>query len=191
MGSVTVTPASFTMVLFDADRIRELATRLQAELGMGDTDVEVVVDEATPLTRAHVASADPAQVVIESGAIEDPKRPRQLSDERAVDVIGRLLLRVRDRRERGFADAPPDGELTPAEAAAWTAYAEGRLERLGHPAQQQRWRYHFRNRHGFTDAADAAFDRLWAADTLTWAELSALSAEAAAAAVPSRAAPVG
>ena len=27
---------------------------------------------------------------------------------------------------------------------------------------QQRWRYNFRNRHGFTDQVDAAFDRLWA-----------------------------
>ncbi len=187
MGAVSVTPATFTMVLFDAGRIRELTVGLLAELGMDDVDVEVVVDETTPLTRVRVSSADPARVSIESGALEDPRRPRQLSDERAVDVVGRLLLRVRDRREPGFADAPADDRLTPAQAAAWTAYAEGRLARLGHPSQQQRWRYHFRTRHGFTDTADAVFDRLWSADALTWADLAALSDEAAA----SRAAPVG
>jgi hypothetical protein len=47
--------------------------------------------------------------------------------------------------------------------------------------QRQRRLYQFRNRHGFTDAADAAFDRLWSADGLTWAEISALSDEALAA----------
>ena len=31
--------------------------------------------------------------------------------------------------------------------------------------------YQFRNRYGFTDAADAAFDRLWSAEALTWADL--------------------
>ena len=45
----------------------------------------------------------------------------------------------------------------------------GRLGRLGHPVQRQRRLYQFRNRHGFTDAADAAFEQLWEADDLTWA----------------------
>ena len=56
----------------------------------------------------------------------------------------------------------------------------GRLARLGYPPQRQRRLYHFRNRHGFTDAADAAFDRLWAADGLTWAEIVAISDDAIA-----------
>ena len=43
---------------------------------------------------------------------------------------------------------------------------------------QQRWRYNFRNRHGFTDEADQAFNRLWASDGLTWDELEAISAAA-------------
>ena len=34
----------------------------------------------------------------------------------------------------------------------------GACARAGHQAQRQRWLYHFRNRHGFTDEADAAFD---------------------------------
>jgi hypothetical protein len=51
----------------------------------------------------------------------------------------------------------------------------GRLGRLGYRVHEQRWRYNFRNRHGFTDQADAAFDRIWAADALTWSDLTALS----------------
>jgi hypothetical protein len=39
--------------------------------------------------------------------------------------------------------------------------------------QEQRRRYHFRNRHGFTDVADAMFERLWNGDGLTWAEIEA------------------
>jgi len=30
-------------------------------------------------------------------------------------------------------------------------------------------------RHGFSDAADAAFDRIWTADDLDWAALIAIS----------------
>ena len=63
---------------------------------------------------------------------------------------------------------------------AWEVHAAGRLARAGQQAQLQRWRYHFRNRHGFTDEGDAAFDTLWSADTLSWAEIQALSATALA-----------
>ena len=88
-----------------------------------------------------------------------------------------MLLRVRDRLIGGFGDAPPDDELTLAQMAAWETYCVGRLERLGVPVNQQRWRYNFRNRHGFTDQVDVAFDRLWASDGLTWAELQAIGAD--------------
>jgi hypothetical protein len=67
-------------------------------------------------------------------------------------------------------------------SSAWQAYCVGRLHRLGHRVQRQRRLYHFRNRHGFTDEADAAFDRLWTADALTWSEITALSDGAAEAA---------
>ena len=41
----------------------------------------------------------------------------------------------------------------------------GRLERLGYDVRPRSRRlYHFRNRHGFTDVADNAFKRLWAAE---------------------------
>ncbi len=46
---------------------------------------------------------------------------------------------------------------------------------MGYPAQRQRRIYNFRNRHGFTDVADAAFERLWTSDGLDWAEIVGLS----------------
>ena len=72
---------------------------------------------------------------------------------------------------------------TLAESVAWQAHCVGRLGRLGHRVQRKRRQYQFRNRHGFTDAADAAFEGLWTADNLTWQEIKALSDEARAALV--------
>jgi hypothetical protein len=116
-------------------------------------------------------------IAVESGALEDPKRPRHLSPGGAADVIGRLLFRVRDRRDPAFGEPPPDDELSIAHTTAWDAHSIGRLVRLGHKHfnNRQRRLYHYRNRHGFSDAADEAFARLWDADRLTWAEIVALS----------------
>ena len=44
-----------------------------------------------------------------------------------------------------------------------------------------RRQYVFRLYNGFTDIADDAFERLWAGDNFTWAELQALCAECKAA----------
>ena len=74
-----------------------------------------------------------------------------------------------------FGEAPADDELSLAQTAAWETYCVGRLGRLGISVNQQRWRYNFRNRHGFTDSGDGAFDRLWASDGLTWGELDEIS----------------
>jgi hypothetical protein len=145
---------------------------------MQDHDVAIEVDESTPLARVRVEVADPIAIRAESGAFEDPKRPRQQSEIMTATSLGRVLLRVRDRLLGGFADAPSDKQLSLAEMAAWEAYCLGRLERLGITVNQQRWRYNFRNRHGFTDHADAAFDRLWAGDALTWDDLRDISADA-------------
>jgi hypothetical protein len=110
-----------------------------------------------------------------SGAFEDPRQPRQQSPVHIVTNAGRALLRVRDRGDASFGEAPPDDDVTLVQAAAWDAYCVGRLGRLGYTVHEQRWRYNFRNRHGFTDVADAAFDRIWAADALTWPELTSIS----------------
>jgi hypothetical protein len=172
---VSVVPDQFQFVMFDAGAIAAIGTALMERLGLNDRDLEVVVDETTPLTRITVATGPTVVVSVESGAFEDTRKPRHLS-ERAVETsLGRVLVRARDRMDGSFGDAPPDDELTVQQVAAWDASAIGRLSRLGFAAHQQRWRYNFRNRHGFADSVDAAFDALWNAERLTFAQLCEIS----------------
>jgi hypothetical protein len=120
-------------------------------------------------------------IKVEGGAFEDAKRPRQMSDRGIVDVLGRLLFRVKDRLDPAFGTPPTDQELTLQQQTAWDTYAVGRAERAGLPVQKARRLYHFRNRHAFSDVADAVFNRLWSAETLTWADIEAACAETSAA----------
>ena len=90
---VTVTPETFTMVSYDAARIRELTEEVAAKVGLDpEVDIHVAIDETTPLGVALIASLAPITLTLESGAVEDPKAPRQLSDEGAQNVLGRLLF---------------------------------------------------------------------------------------------------
>jgi hypothetical protein len=182
MARVTVSPESFSLVLFDAATIARVAADVAARVGFpDDEELRVEVDERTPLGRVLVASLRPVTISVESGAFEDPKRPRQLSERRVAEVVGRLLLRVLDRRSPAWEEAPPDDALTLAQQVAWDAYCVGRLERLGVAVQKERRRYHFRNRHGFTDVADEAFERLWSATEVGWADIVEVCATTAAA----------
>jgi hypothetical protein len=178
--SVSVTPQEFKYVAYDAALIQRVAEGLLSSLGLEDRDLNIEVDETTPLSRTRVEIGDATiSIRAESGAFEDTKRPRQQSEAATATSLGRVLLRVRDRLAGGFGEAPPDDELTLAQVAAWETYCVGRLERLGIDVNRQRWLYNFRNRHGFTDAADSAFDTLWTSDGLTWGELQAISARLA------------
>lgn len=177
--AVTVAPETFAFVSFDAARIAALGAEVLGLLGLPD-DLHVEVDERTPAARVTVEDGSPVVVRAESGAFEDTRRPRAMSDGATTLALGRVLLRLRDRREGGFAEAPPDAELSLVQIAAWDSYVLGRLARLGLSVHEPRWRYNFRNRHGFTDAADAAFDRLFAADGLTWGAVTAISEAAGA-----------
>jgi hypothetical protein len=138
--------------------------------------IRLEIDQTTPLGRV-IASIDgtssDAQITIraESGALEDSRRPTHFGPERTAMAVGRMLLRARDRMRPDFADVGTDQDLTVQELAAWDAYCAGRLARLGQRVNQQRWRYNYRNRFGFSDETDAAFDRLWAAEDLGWAEV--------------------
>jgi hypothetical protein len=179
---VEIRPTEFSMVFFDAAEIQGIVEKLVAEIGLpGDLNVTLEIDETTPMGRARVASIDPVLITAESGALEDVKAPRKLSEVGTLDVIGKLLYSVRDRRDPGFGEPPTDDDLTLQQSVAWEVYCVGRLGRLGHPVQRQRRLYQFRNRHGFTDAADAAFGQLWEADDLTWDDISRISQEAIAA----------
>ena len=138
-----------------------------------EIQIDVMVDERSPFGKAFtVVDGRSVTLAIEGGAFEDPQRLRQFSEENSRLVLGRLLFRVADRLDGAFGDPPADADLTPAEHAAWDAYAVGRYaRRAGVGGGRGRRRYAFRIRHGFSDAADRAFDRLWAGSGLTWPDL--------------------
>ena len=86
MASVTVSPEEFKFVFFDGARISAVTEKLLGEIGL-DRDVHIEVDESTPLGRARVSSVDPIVLSAESGAFEDAKRPRHLSERATADAV--------------------------------------------------------------------------------------------------------
>ena len=181
MARVTVTPAAFNLVSYDNGEIRSILETLADRIGLpADAAVRLDVNEATPLGRIKLVSSDPIVMEVEGGALEDSHDLRHLSERSTVDACGRLMLRAFDRRSPAFAEAAGEDELTLQQLTAWDSYSMGRLDRLGYDARKPRRQYHFRNRHGFTDVADAVFERLWTAESLTWADIEAACAETAA-----------
>ncbi|HUQ39143.1 MAG TPA: hypothetical protein VM030_03240 [Acidimicrobiales bacterium] len=179
MPKVVVAPQQFHLVDYDPAVITAVAEKLAGEIGL-TADVTLQVDESTPFGRGTIESLDPPVVKIEGGAFENPKRPKALSEHSVVETLGRVLHQLKDRLDPAFG-APPVGEaVDQMHQTAWDAYAMGRTARLGYEISRPRRQYHFRNRHGFTDVADAAFDRLWQGTGLTWADVEAACAETAA-----------
>jgi len=175
--NITVDPPAFSIVDYEPERIVAVAREVSALVGLpDDVRLEVVVEEDNPFGKtATVVDGRSVRMTIEGGAFEDPQQLRQFSEANARLVLGRLLFRAADRLNPDFGDPPPEGDLTPAEHAAWDAYAVGRYTRLaGVDGGMGRRRYAFRIRHGFSDAADRAFDRLWSASDLTWADIQSI-----------------
>ena len=174
-SKVTVSPAEFAFVKYDADEIAEIVGELAALLEISNP-IHVIVDETTPLAKLSEeldgASSD-ATITLraESGALEDRQHPMSFSADNARESFGRILLRAHDRLRPDFADVPADVDLTLEDNAAWDTYCAGRLARLGIRVNQQRWRYNHRNRFGFDDSVDVAFDALWDSDDLGWPEV--------------------
>ena len=160
------------MVDYDGGRIAALVAKVADGIGLpADTAIRVEVDEFTPLGASSLASLDPITIRVESGALEDARNPRHLSERNVVGLSARLLFRAYDRTTPGFAGAPADADLTPSQAVAWDVYSVGRTARLGYPSQKGRRQYHFRIRHGFTDKTDEVFERLWSGENLTWNDI--------------------
>ena len=176
-AKVTVSPEEFAFVKYDATVIAAIVAELAERLEIANP-IRVVVDETTPLAKVYeeidAASSDATiTLYAESGALEDRRHPMSFSPTGARESLGRILLRAHDRMRPDFADAPGDLDLTLEQNAAWDTYCAGRLARMGVKTNQQRWRYNHRNRFGFSNDVDAAFDRLWSSDDLGWSDISA------------------
>ena len=116
---------------------------------------------------------------VQTCALPISKKFRQFSAQLAENTLGRLLFQAHDRTKPEFAEAAEHDKLSNAHACAWDTYSAGRSERIGIDVPRARHLYAFRNRHTFSDQSDAAFDRLWSATNLTWADITTASDGAA------------
>jgi hypothetical protein len=185
VGRVTVTPNPFTLVPFDADAIAALVEDVAALVEFPpEVEIAVDVDEVLfpPLT-GHMTDVIDGRAVlwISAANLEDTRAPRTFAEGQARADFALMLLRAKDRLSEDFADAPTDGELSRGARAAWDVSAIGRASRLGLPTRRQRELYGFRLQHGFTDVADAAFQRCWDAPSMTYAGLLEICKETGAA----------
>lgn len=178
---IELTPEEFTLVFYDAAEVRSLVEAAAARAGLDDVVVQIDEELPLPITGTFVDVVDGrASVWISGGSLEDPKNPQELEHDVAAEELTIAMLRAADRSGAGFADAPADRDLTERDRASWDTWASGRAERLGVTIRVPRAHYGMRLHHGFTDVADAAFERLWAADALTWADLVAIGEDTAA-----------
>jgi hypothetical protein len=191
---VTITPEQFTLVPYDAAEIVAIVEDIAALIGFPPgTPIDVEVDEVlfAPLTGHMSEKADGrARIWISGANFEDKKKPRHFSASQARDDLTVAMLRAKDRLSDDFAGAPDEAKVTRGERAAWDVWAHGRASRLGVPVRRQALLYEYRLQHGFTDVADAAFDRLFAADTMTWDGLREICVETGAAERPASKVPV-
>ena len=183
--TVTVAPDPFTLIAYDAKEIASIIEDVAALVGLpSSVDVDLVVDEElfAPLT-GHTTDVVDGRVKlwISGGNIEDSKRPRHFAPHQARRDFAYMLLRARDRLTEDFENATADGDITRGERSAWDVYAVGRASRLGIDVRRQAQLYEFRLQHGFTDVADAAFQRLWDAELMTWDGIREICKETGAA----------
>jgi hypothetical protein len=172
VAQLTVRPEHFQAVLFEHAEVVAIAEHAVSVVGFDPTrEIVVEIDERTVLGRVRITSLEPVTIVAESGALEDPKRPRKVSHELGMLALGKALFRASDRISGRFDDAPADDRVGLRELAAWDVYAAGRCARAGITPPRQRHLYGFRNRHGFSDATDVRFEELWNADGLSWADV--------------------
>lgn len=174
---IVVQPETFTKVNFDAALIHTVAQRSLESVAPlpDDLDVTIQVEEDQATNRVRIASLSPVELAVDGGALENYKVPRTVGDLEAGISFTRLFLELSDRLSESFAAPELDAELSHAHRMAWNVNLFGRTARHGLRIHKPRYLYNFRNRHGFSDVADRAFEALWAADELTWAQIVELS----------------
>jgi hypothetical protein len=183
--TISITPETFTLVKYDAAELLAIAQDAAKIVGVPeDVAIDIEVDEALPGPLiASASEAEPGKLSFwfSGGCFEDPKYQAALQPEMSKTELAAAFLRGRDRLDGGFESAPSDAEISERQRI-WDVYTEGRLRRLGgFQINEARRRYTYRLRAGFSDVADAEYDRLWVADSLTWSELEAIEGRLAAA----------
>jgi hypothetical protein len=189
VAKVSVTPDPFVLVNYDSGVLASLIEKVASRVGLpDDVDIAIEVDEALPrpLIASYVdvdatgGGQGRVSIWCSGGNFEHPQYPRRFDDAGAEVKLAVDLTRAVDRLG-GFADAPPDSELSERQREAWDTAAAGRVARLGYAVREPLVRYHFRLSNGFGDSVDAVYERLWGVADITWAELDAACAETAAA----------
>jgi hypothetical protein len=183
--AVRVQPDPFRLIEYDAAEIASILDDCAAAVGLpSNVDIDLDVDEElfAPLV-GHTTDVVDGRIKlwISGGNLEDNRRPRHFSADQARRDFTLQLLRAQDRLSEDFADAPADGALSRGERAAWDAYTQGRAARMGLAVRRQATLYEFRLQHGFTDVADAAFERCWNAESMTWDGIREICKETGAA----------
>ena len=173
---ITITPDTYSKVEVDAAEIAAVVGEVRGRIAAVPDDLPVVleIDEDQPTTRMSITSLDPLVFAVESGCLEDTRKPRHFGVEMASVSLAALFIEYLDRIDPDFG-APPLGEPSDfAQKVAWSASIHGRVAREGYRVHRPKHRYNFRNRHGFSDAADEAFDALWSLPNPTWAGIMAI-----------------
>ena len=174
---IVIRPQTWTKVAFDAELLATLAQRALESVAPlpDDLDVQIEVDENQATNRVRVASLSPLTLRVDGGALENYRQPRTTGELESSITFTRLFLEVADRRSDTFGAPDLSQELSHAHRMAWDVNLYGRASRHGLRIHQPRYRYNFRNRHGFSDLADRTFDTLWAEDDLTFPRIVELS----------------
>lgn len=176
MANLLLIPEEFTLVLFEASRMRELVDEvLLAISAPRDLNITLEVDEelAQPMTASYVDVEDDRILLWYSGGnFEHTKEARVLDEERARRELGVGILRGMDRLSPEFAGAPRDNELSDAQRLLWEVSADARCVRAGIPTREDRLRYVYRLACGFSDTADAAYEKAWSGGFSTWASMA-------------------
>ena len=89
--TVSVVPTQFEFVDFDAAVIAGVVQQLAQSIGITEP-ITVEIDETTPLSRVQLHLDGGLRLAVESGALEDARKPRQFSETAAALAIHNAQL---------------------------------------------------------------------------------------------------
>ena len=174
---VRIEPDTFTLVEFDRDDLTATVETLLDAIGL-DRPVVLEIDQTSPLGEARVVSIEPEiRLFCESGALENPKKLRQLSPTGRPTCSAACCSGCATASTPTSATRPPtptsasSGRRRGTSTASVASCASGSATRTTASA-------------ACTSSAPGtasptrptrAFEQLWTGDGLTWADVERLS----------------